>query len=343
MIRLNNDYCRGALPCVMKALTDDAANTYPGYGRDSVCDEAADMIRKLCSCPDADVHFFAGATQANFVAVAAALTSVESVIAADTGHINVHEAGSIENTCHKIQELPNSGGKISAAQIRGCVELYHGEGDPEYYTEPKMVYISFPTEQGTLYSLSELREISAICREFGLYLFVDGARMAYGLASPVNDVTPADLASLADVFYFGGTKCGALFGEALVITNSRLKPRFKAYMKQNGAVLAKGWLLGLQFRALLESGEYFSAAAHADELALKIRKAFEDRGIPLWADSPTNQQFVILSDAQKEKLSENFISEDQGRCERGNIVRFCTSWATSDEEADALIREINAL
>lgn len=343
MIRFNNDYNRGALPCVLEAVSAANGESFPGYGEDGECEKAKELIRKLVASPEAEVKFFPGATQANFVVVNAALSSVQSVVAADTGHINCHEAASIEHTGHKILSLQNTDGKITAEQIERCGEEYLKSGEAEYLTEPKMVYLSFPTEKGTLYSKDELSKISAVCKKFGMYLFVDGARLGYGLASPKNDLTPEDFGKLCDVFYFGGTKCGALFGEAVVITNEKLKRRFKAYMKQSGAVLAKGWLLGLQFSALLESGEYFTAAKRADELALEIKEAFVKKGIPFWVESFTNQQFVILSKAQKEALSKKYYFEDEGENERGTIARFCTSWATTKEEISALIEDIERL
>ena len=340
MIRLNNDYNRGAHPSILKALADTNAHSYGGYGEDEWCDKASFIIRNLLDRPDAEVKFFPGATQANFIGIDAALSPVQSVISADTGHINCHEAASIENTGHKILALPNTDGKITAAQIKACAAAYYDADEPEYLTEPKMVYISFPTEQGTLYSLDELTAIHDVCEKYGMYLFVDGARMGYGLGSEKNDVTLKDVAELADVFYIGGTKCGALFGEAVIITATALKRRFKAYMKQNGAVLAKGWLLGLQFATLLENGEYFAITKRADELAMRIKKAFAENGIPEWVDSYTNQQFVILTDEQKEKLGEKYIFESQGKVKNGTVVRFCTSWATTKEEVDGLINEI---
>ena len=217
MIRFNNDYNRGAMECVMNALTQSNPVSYAGYGEDTLCREAVDKIRALCAAPEAAVHFLPGATQTNFTVISAALSSVQSVISADTGHINCHEAASIENTGHKILELPNTDGKISAEQVRACAEAYYLGGEPEYLTEPKMVYISFPTEQGTIYSLAEISEISSICRQYGMYLFVDGARLPYGLCADGSDITLPELARYADAFYLGGTKCGALFGEALVI------------------------------------------------------------------------------------------------------------------------------
>lgn len=343
MIRFNNDYNHGAHPSILKAIADTNSTSFGGYGEDELCEKASFIIREMLDRPDADVRFFPGATQANFIVIDAALNPVQSVIAADTGHINCHEAASIENTGHKILELPNTDGKISAEQIRRCAAAYYDADEPEYLTEPKLVYISFPTEQGTLYSLKELQDIHAVCEEYGMYLFVDGARMGYGLGSEKNDVTLKDFAELADVFYIGGTKCGALFGEAVVITAVALKHRFKAYMKQNGAVLAKGWLLGLQFATLLENGEYFTITKRADELAMRIKKAFAEKGIPEWVDSYTNQQFVILTDEQKSALSEKFIFEEENRTERGTVVRFCTSWATTEDEVNTLISEISKL
>lgn len=343
MVRFNNDYNHGAHPSILKAIANTNSTSYGGYGEDEWCDKASFIIRKLIDRPDAEVKFFPGATQANFIVIDAALNQVQSVIAADTGHINCHEAASIENTGHKILQLPNTDGKIIAAQIEACAAAYYDADEPEYLTEPKMVYISFPTEQGTLYSLDELTAIHDVCEKYGMYLFVDGARMGYGLGSEKNDITLKDFAELTDVFYIGGTKCGALFGEAVIITATAIKRRFKAYMKQNGAVLAKGWLLGLQFATLLENGEYFSITSRADELALQIKKAFIDKNIPLWVDSFTNQQFVILNDAQKDKLAEKYIFEVQGQIKDGTVVRFCTSWATSQAEVDGLVNDINKL
>lgn len=343
MIRFNNDYHRGAAPSIINALRIINDISYAGYGEDEWCAKAKEMILRLTEQPDAAVYFLPGATQANFITISAALSPVQSVIAADTGHIQCHEAASIERTGHKILSLPNQNGKLTADRIKACAAEYYDAGEPEYLTEPKMVYLSFPTEQGTLYSKAELREIREVCDAYRMLLFIDGARLAYGISSPENDVTLKELAALADVFYLGGTKCGALFGEALVITAESLKRRFKAYMKQNGAVLAKGWLMGMQFAVLLDSGEYFEAARRADELAMQLRRAFEEKGIPLWSDSPTNQQFVILTDEQKETLAKSYYFETEGRQENGTVVRFCTSWATTQEEIDALIADIRAL
>lgn len=343
MIRFNNDYNHGAFDSILKELAATNTASYAGYGEDEWCRKAETIIKELIAKDNALIKFVPGATQANLVVIAAALSPVQSVIAADTGHINCHEAASIENTGHKILELPNTDGKITAKQVAECVSEYYDQDAPEYLTEPKMVYLSFPTEKGTLYSKQELREIHEVCTKYGMYLFVDGARMGYGLGSMKNDLTLKDFAELTDVFYIGGTKCGALFGEALVITAPALKYRFKAYMKQNGAVLAKGWLMGLQFASMLESGEYFEKTKRADELAMQIREAFEAREIPFWVESYTNQQFVILSDRQKNTLAQNYYFEEEGVTQQGTVVRFCTSWATTQAEVDALIADIAQL
>lgn len=343
MIRFNNDYNHGAFEPVLKELAATNGTSYAGYGEDEWCAKAESVIKKLVSNEDALIKFVPGATQANLVVISAALSPVQSVIAADTGHINCHEAASIENTGHKILELPNTDGKIDARQIAACAAAYYDGGTPEYLTEPKMVYLSFPTEKGTLYSKRELREISEVCKRYGMYLFVDGARMGYGLGSERNDLTLRDFAELCDVFYIGGTKCGALFGEALVITEASLKYRFKAHMKQNGAVLAKGWLMGLQFAVMLQNGEYFERTKRADELAMQIKTAFERKGVPFWVDSFTNQQFVILSDSQKEALAKGYYFEEEGTVPQGTVVRFCTSWATTQAEVDALVADIAKL
>lgn len=343
MIRWNNDYNHGALESLLKELAATNTASYAGYGEDEWCSRAEAVIKKQIGREDALIRFVPGATQANLVVISAALSPIQSVIAADTGHINCHEAASIENTGHKILELPNTDGKINARQIAACAAAYYDGGAPEYLTEPKMVYLSFPTEKGTLYSGQELREIREVCRKYGMYLFVDGARMAYGLGAENNDLTLQDFAELTDVFYIGGTKCGALFGEALVITAPALQYRFKAHMKQHGAVLAKGWLMGMQFSLMLESGEYLEKARRADAFAMQVKKAFAAKGIPFWVDSCTNQQFVILSDRQKEMLAQGHCFEEEGTAPQGTIVRFCTSWATEQAEVDILLADIARL
>ena len=344
MIRFNNDYNRGAHPAVLEAL--NAANTqnYGGYGLDERCAAAAKSIQMHLNCPGAAVHFLVGGTQVNFTVIAAALRPWQSVIAADTGHIHVHETGAVEHIGHKIQALPHTDGKISAAQIKAEAELYRTSGIKEHITHPKMVYLSYPTEFGTLYSKEELTAISAVCKEYGMYLFIDGARLAYGLGSPKADITLADLAALTDAFYIGGTKCGALFGEALVLTNSALQEDFRSSIKQNGGMLAKGWLLGLQFEALFKDGLYFELGKKATAYALEFKAAFEKRGIPAYIESFTNQQFVILTAEQQAALAKDFTFEFEADLGGGKAaVRFCTAWSTSREEADKLLAAIERI
>ena len=345
MIRMNNDYNRGCIPEILTALANTNGTSYPGYGTDEACEAAANLLRSEIGWEDADIHFLPGATQANFIVHAAALRPIESVIAAQTGHIVGHEAGSVENTGHQIlAQSCDADGKLRADQVRAVVEAYEAGDAPEHLTEPRLVYISQPTEYGALYTLEELQAIKDVCEDHDLLLFVDGARLAYALGAANNDVTLWDLAALCDVFTIGGTKCGALFGEALVITNDALKRHFRTYMKQNGAVLAKGWLLGLQFLTLFANGDYYRIGERADAMAMEIRDAFQRKGIPLYNNSTTNQQFVVLTEDEQARLSETFIFEHYATTDDGrDIIRFCTSWSTSQKETDALVSAIRWL
>ena len=343
MIRYNNDYNHGAHPAILEALAATNDTAYGGYGLDEWCEKAENEIQKYLQCPRAKIHFMLGGTQVNYTVIAAALRPYESVICADTGHINVHETGAVENTGHKIEVVPHKNGKISAEQIAAVAENFRTSGVQEHITEPRMVYISSPTEYGTIYYKEELRAIRKVCDEYGLYLFMDGARMGYGLGAPDCDITLKDLGALTDVFYIGGTKCGALFGEAVVLVNPALQHSFRSYMKQNGGMLAKGWLLGLQFATLFENGLYFEITERADRYAVRIKEAFAKKGIPSYIESSTNQQFVVVDEVTKAKLAENFIFEEEGRTEEGSIIRFCTSWSTKEEEVDALAAGILAL
>ena len=350
MLRFECDYGEGAAPAVLELLQKTNFDQTPGYGEDEYCAKAAAQIKRLCDAPDADVHFFVGATQANLTVIAAALKPWQGVLCADSGHIHVHETGSIEATGHKCLALPGKNGKITARQIRKAVEEHRANASHEHEVQPGMVYISNPTEVGTLYNKEELTDISAACYELGLYLFVDGARMAYGLTSPANDLSLQDYAALCDVFYLGGTKCGALFGEAVVITNDDLKPDFRYCLKQHGGMLAKGRLLGEQFLALLDgedgsgSSLYFTMAKKADEQALRIRAAFEEKCCALLHDSQTNQQFFVLPDAWYEKLAEGYAMTHMGNPDKHHTaVRICTSWATKDEAVEQLIGDVKAL
>lgn len=342
MIRFNNDYNKGAHPLILKALQDTNGTAYAGYGLDEVCLEAASEIRKHLGGVPADIHFLVGGTQANFTVIASALRPYEAVLCPFSGHINVHETGAVENTGHKILTVPGVNGKLAGEDVEKVASDYEASTVPEHINTPRLVYISLPTEYGTVYSLSELEAISSACRRHGLYLFVDGARLGYGLAA--TDIRLSDLARLADVFYIGGTKCGALFGEAVVIANDSLKPHFRSYMKQNGAMLAKGWLLGLQFLTLFKDNLYFEITANAVRQGLRIKKAFGEKGIPSYIESPTNQQFVVVDEKTMAKLSEKYYYEYEDNLGDGrHVIRFCTSWATKDEEVDELVKDIALL
>lgn len=344
MIRLNNDYCRGAHPAVLEALQETNNTEYPGYGLDEWCQRGADRIREHLGGADVEIHFMLGGTQVNYTVIAAALRPYQGVISADTGHINNHEAGAVERTGHKIHVLPAVDGKLTAADIAKEAEHYKESGDADYLTQPKMVFLSFPSEYGTIYSKQELTEIHEVCQKYGMYLYVDGARLAYGLTAEGCDVTLADLAALTDVFSIGGTKCGALFGEAVVLRHPDLRDHFRTYLKQVGGMLAKGWLLGLQFDTLFRDGLYFKLAAEANRQAMRIKQAFQTKGIPFWMDSVTNQQFVVLRRTQAAALAERYVFEFSHEVDEKHIcVRFCTSWSTDASAVDALIRDIEKL
>ena len=344
MIYFQCDYEEGCHPAILKRLNETNLEQTVGYSMDPYCASAREKIKKAVGRPDADVHFLVGGTQTNMTVIAAALKPWQGAICADTGHIACHETGAVEATGHKVLTLPSNDGKITAAQVEETVRKHYEDGSHEHIVQPGMVYISFPTESGTLYSKQELTDIYAVCKAHDMPLFIDGARLGYGLQSPACDVTLPELANLCDVFYIGGTKCGALFGEALVITNSGLARKFRTYMKQNGAVLAKGWLLGLQFCALLEDDTYEKMTARADAYAMEIKAAFKEKGIPEFVDSYTNQQFVIVTDEQAEKLAKEYTFEQERTLDDGRrVVRFCTSWATTEAEKNQLIGDIRKL
>ena len=344
MIRWNNDYNCGAHPAILQAFMDTNGESYGGYGMDEWCERAAGEIKKHLGGADADIHFMLGGTQVNYTMIAAALRPYQGIICADSGHIQVHETGAVEHTGHKIHVVPGVKGKITARAVEREAEDYRSSDIPEHVTQPKMVFLSFPSEYGTIYTKEELSDISRVCRKYGLYLMVDGARMGYGLGAAGNDVTLADIAAAADIFYIGGTKCWAMMGEAVVIVNQELKDHFRSYMKQNGGLLAKGWVLGLQFYTLFRDGTYFDITERADRYAMDIRRAFAEKGIESYIDSPTNQQFLLLTEEQKEKLAKNHIFENQFQTRDGRFcVRFCTSWSTKEADVQALLRDIRAL
>ncbi|MCQ2173003.1 MAG: beta-eliminating lyase-related protein [Bacteroidales bacterium] len=341
MISFDSDYLEGCLPEILEAFQKTNFEQTPGYGKDIYCDEARDIIREACEAPEADVHFLVGGTQTNATVIASLLKPYQGVICADTGHINVHETGAVEHTGHKVLAIPNTDGKISAAQIREVLDAHYSDPCAEHTVQPAMVYISFPTELGTIYSKEEMRAISKVCRVAGIPLFVDGARLGYGLASPGCDLTLPDIASLADVFYIGGTKQGALFGECIVFRNSLLSKDFRYSIKQNGGMLAKGRLLGIQFAELFRDGLYFRAAKHAVELAQLLKSSLKEKGYSFLVDCPSNQQFPILKNDDVARLHELFGFEDWTKIDgEHTAVRFCTSWATTREAVDALLSEL---
>ncbi len=341
MIYFNNDYSEGCHSAVLQRLLETNMVQTPGYGMDGYCAAAADMIRKLCKNDSLAVHFLVGGTQTNLTVISAALRPHQGVIGANTAHVQVHETGAIEATGHKVLSLPSEDGKITADQIEKAVDAHFTDEAAEHMVQPKMVYISNPTELGTIYSLAELEAISASCKKHGLYLFLDGARLGYGLTANGNDVTMADLSRLCDVFYIGGTKVGALFGEAVVISNSAIAEDFRYLIKQHGGMLAKGRLLGIQFSALLDNNLYFKIAKHANTLADQLRDTLERLGYQLLVPGVTNQVFPVLPDALLERLSKSFSFTEQQRVDESHrAVRFCTSWATTQDNMDALCQAL---
>ncbi len=342
MIRFESDYLEGALPVIMQRLTETNYEQTAGYGNDPYCESAREKIKTECAAPDADVHFLVGGTQTNTIVIAAALRPHQGVLAAETAHIEAHETGAIEAAGHKVITLASADGKINAAQVEDYVLKHRADESFEHIVQPAMVYISQPTETGTVYSIDEMQAISDTCRRLGILLFVDGARLSCALAC---EGTPAlaDLARLSDVFYIGGTKHGALFGEAVVITNDAIKKDFRYIIKQRGGMFAKGRLLGLQFDTFFTDGLYYKVGRYEVLLAKKLREAFEKKGIEFGYASPTNQLFPILSDEQIAKLSENYSFSIQHKVENGTVTRFCTSWASSKEDLDRLIEDIERL
>lgn len=343
MIYFRNDYSEGAHPKVLQALVETNLVSTPGYGCDEYCACARELLRERFACPNADVHFLVGGTQTNLTAAAAFLRPWEAVIAADTGHIAVHETGAIEATGHKVYVVPGVDGKLTSDAIRTAVRD-HQTGTEEHMVLPRMVYVSDSTELGTIYTRAELQALSDTCHELGLYLYLDGARMAMALTAQGNDLVPEDFAQLCDAFYLGGTKNALLFGEALVILNNALKPYFRNVMKQHGGMLAKGRLLGVQFAAILQDDLWLQTARHANELAQRLAAALTAMGVPLYAASPTNQVFPIFTNAQVEALRQNFSFEFIARVdENHSAIRFVTSWATRPEDVDALICAVRIL
>lgn len=344
MLYFHNDYNEMCHPAVLQKMQENMGKQMGGYSEDTACEHAANMIRDLCENQELAVHFLVGGTQTNLTVISAALRPHQAALGANTAHINVHETGAIEATGHKVIGLPTEDGKITPEQIVQTVQMHYADAAHEHIPQPKLVYISNPTELGTIYSLAELEDISRVCKANKLFLFVDGARLGYGLAAKGNDVTLADFARLTDVFYIGGTKVGAMFGEAVVISNPAIAEDFRYLMKRHGGMLAKGWLLGLQYEALMEDNLYYRISAHADAMADQIRATLMQLNYPLLVEGVTNQIFPVLPDALLDKLSENFTFSEQERIDEGHrAVRFCTSWATEQEAVDALCEELRKL
>ncbi|MBQ7371410.1 MAG: low specificity L-threonine aldolase [Blautia sp.] len=333
----------GAHPAILERLLATNTMKSAGYGTDEFCEAAREKIRAACGCPEAAVHFLVGGTQVNATVIDAILRPWQGVIAAETGHISTHEAGAIEFGGHKVLTLSQKLGKLSAGDIEKYCNTYYQDENHEHMVAPGMVYISQPTEYGTLYSLTELTAIHEVCREFQMTLYVDGARLAYGLAALENDVTLRDLARLTDVFYIGGTKCGALFGEAVVIPDPDRIPHFFSMIKQHGALLAKGRLLGIQFDTLFTDDLYLKIGKNAIDMAQLLKEILADAGYQAafssgdFSASPTNQVFVILEDSQMARLAKNVsFSFWEKYDENHSIIRLATSWATKEEELRAL-------
>lgn len=344
MILFNSDYLEGAHPRIMKRLLDTNMVQSPGYGEDAFCDEARATIRRLCNAPDADVHFLVGGTQVNATVLAATLAPYQGVISPDTGHIAVHETGAVEASGHKVISVSNRAGKLDAGEVSELCRLHFSDESHEHMVMPGAVYISNPTEVGTLYCLEDLKALRAVCDRWNLLLYMDGARLGYGLASRENTLDLPSIAALCDAFTIGGTKQGLLFGEALVIRNAALRRNFRYMIKQMGGMLAKGRLLGVQFQEMLRDGLYMELSRHAIEQAMRLKDALSELGVSFLVDSPTNQQFPILPDAVLNMLKQKFSYATIQRVDATHTaVRFCTSWATRSLDVDALIDELTHL
>ena len=337
MILFHNDYNQTCHPRILNRMLQINNQQMDGYGVDACSEHARALICKICGRKDLAVHFLVGGTQTNLTVIDAALRPHQAVLCPVYGHINTHETGAVEATGHKVLPLECCSGKISAEQIEAVMCAHNQDPNREHTVQPKMVYISNPTEFGTIYTYNELEAISKICKKYGMYLFVDGARLGYALEASGNDITLADLAELTDVFYIGGTKVGAMFGEAVVISNPALALDFRYLIKQHGAMLAKGWLLGVQFEVLFEDGLYMELSRHANKMADKIRSVLSRCNCPMLIEGTTNQIFPILPDPVLNDLKDHFTFSEQERIdEEHRAVRFCTSWSTEEKDVDEL-------
>ena len=338
MLHFDSDYMEGMNPEILQRLQEINFTQNSGYGMDEITLSAKEKIRQVCSAPDADVYFLVGGTQTNSTVIRSMLGLYQGVLCAQTGHIATHEAGAIEAGGHKALTLPQKEGKICAADLRAYLEKFYADETFEHMVNPGMVYISHPTEYGTLYTAAELEAISEICGEYDLPLYLDGARMAYGLAAEGTDVTLETIAKYCDAFYIGGTKCGAMMGEAVVFPGGAPKGFF-TIIKQSGALLAKGWMAGVQFDTLFTDDLYMRNGQHAILLAMKMKKGFVEKGYRLYLDSPTNQQFLILEDAEMEELRKQVTFSFWEKLDDAHtVVRFATSWWTREEDVQALLK-----
>lgn len=339
MISFNCDYNEGALPEILRRLSETNMEQEPGYGADKFTISAKEKIRQAIQCPQADITFLVGGTQTNATVIDAVLPHYGAVVATETGHIAAHESGAVEHAGHKVITIPAHEGKMLAADLRKYLSDFYADSTWPHMANPGMVYISFPTEYGTIYTEQELADIHSVCREYEMPLFVDGARLGYGLASPAADIDLPTLARLCDVFYIGGTKVGALCGEAVVFPRGNAPRNFFTIVKQHGALLAKGRLLGIQFDTLFTDNLYMRISHNAIDLAMKLQAIFREKAIPFFIESPTNQQFPILTQEQMKRLEGKVSFEIWQRLDDGRTVtRFATSWATKDKNVSALAK-----
>ncbi len=339
MTYFTSDYVNGAAPQVLNHLIETNSENLTGYGSDKYCEIAITKIKNACNKPNADVYFLTGGTQTNQIVISTVLKPFEGVIAADTGHVSGHEAGAIEFSGHKVLQIPHKEGKLTAISIENLIKDFYNDRNHEHMVFPGMVYISLPTEYGTLYSKDELHRIYGVCQKYNIFLYIDGARLGYALASPQNDLTLCDIANLCDAFYIGGTKVGALCGEALVFTKNHFETpaHFITQTKQHGALLAKGRLLGVQFDALFTDDLYFKIGEHGILMAEKLKQIFKTKGFRFYLESPTNQQFIILENSKMEELSKTIaFSFWEKYDENHTVVRFATSWSTTKQDLDEL-------
>ncbi|WP_370837727.1 threonine aldolase family protein [Intestinibacter bartlettii] len=338
MLYFENDYSEGAHPKILEALTKTNYEGLSGYGSDEYCERAKEKIKKACGCNDAEVYFLVGGTQTNQIVIDTMLQPYEGVVAATTGHVNVHEAGAIEFTGHKVLTVPEHDGKMHAEELKDFIETFYDDEAHEHMVFPGMVYISHPTEYGTLYTKEELIKISDVCKQFEIPLFLDGARLGYGVMAKDTDIDIKTIAKYCDVFYIGGTKVGALCGEAVVFTKNNMPKHFTTRVKQHGALLAKGRLLGIQFDILFTDDLYFEIAKNAIDTAEVLKKGLADKGYKFYLDSPTNQQFIVLENDKLERLAKDVrYSFWEKYDDTHTVIRFATSWATKMGDVEALI------